>query len=226
MSSKKNKMNILIIDQIIELPSFKYSVNNFHFINQNNEWALNNGSLDFSLFYSEGLNLFEKAILKHGKPILKAMGSAITGPRITDNNKNTMCLTGFSSNKVDFPTLLCLVSVPHSVCDFNKHIFSKRIFKAVSTSSIRLCKPINDSHVCQSKPVNGSNVRPNKPVNASYVSQGKTISNSNVCPRTPISASSVRQGKLICEKEIRLSEPVITSKFEPSKPSSGGKLWW
>ena len=56
-------INRVIIDEINDLFSFKCSVNNFHFIDQNNSWTLNNGTLDFSLFYSYGLHLVEKGNL-------------------------------------------------------------------------------------------------------------------------------------------------------------------
>ena len=88
--------------------------------------------MDFSQFFSKGLNLFEKGNLKLGKAILKAMDPAITRPRITNPYKNAVYLIDFNSNKVDFPTLLCIVSVPNSVCDFDKPIFSKYILKLLA----------------------------------------------------------------------------------------------
>ena len=72
----------VIIDEINDLLSFKCSVNNFHFIDQSNRWTLNNGTLDFSLFYSDGLHLVEKGNLELGKSILKAIDSIIIGSKI------------------------------------------------------------------------------------------------------------------------------------------------
>ena len=135
-----------------------------------------------------------------------------------------MQCTSQISIQLNFPTLLCIVSVPNSVCHFDKPVFRKYIFKAVSTSSVRPGKPTRDSHVrlskpisvsyvSQSKPISDINVRPSKPVSASSVRQGKPISDSNFCPGTPVSASFVRQDKLICDSDVCSSEPVTTSKF-------------
>ena len=52
-------INRVIIDEINNLLSFKCSVNNFNFIDQSNGWILDNGTLDFSLFYSDGLHLVQ-----------------------------------------------------------------------------------------------------------------------------------------------------------------------
>ena len=75
-------VNRVIIDEINDLLSFKCSVNNFHFIDQSKGWTLDNGTLDFSLFYSDGLHLIEKGNLKLGKSILKAIDSTIIGSRV------------------------------------------------------------------------------------------------------------------------------------------------
>ena len=61
-------VNKVIIDKINDLLSFKCFVNNFHFIDQSKGWTL-----DFSLFYSDGLHLIEKGNLKLGKSILKSI---------------------------------------------------------------------------------------------------------------------------------------------------------
>ena len=53
-------INRVIIDEINDLLSFKCSVNNFHFIDQSKGWTLDNSTLDFSLFYSDGLNLVQR----------------------------------------------------------------------------------------------------------------------------------------------------------------------
>ena len=71
-------INRLIINEVNDLLKSKCLVTNFHFINQNNGWTLNNSALDFSLFYSDGLHLVKKGNLKLGKSILKA----------TDSNNN------------------------------------------------------------------------------------------------------------------------------------------
>ena len=80
----------MIIDEINDLLSFKCSVNNFHFFDQSKGWALDNGTLDFSLFYSDGLHLIEKGNLKLGKFILKAINLTITGSKIPSRHKNTV----------------------------------------------------------------------------------------------------------------------------------------
>ena len=80
-------VNRVIIDEINDLLSFKYSVNNFHFIDQSKGWTLDNGTLDFSLFYSDGLHLVRKGNLKLGKSILKAIASTITCSRISSRYK-------------------------------------------------------------------------------------------------------------------------------------------
>ena len=53
-------VNRVIIDEINDLLIFKFSVNNFHFIDQSKGWTLDNSTLDFSLFYSDGLNLVQR----------------------------------------------------------------------------------------------------------------------------------------------------------------------
>ena len=95
-------INRVIIDEINDLLSFKCSVNNFHFIDQSKGWTLDNGTLDFSLFYSDGLHLVQKGNLKLGKPILKAIDSTITGSRIPSRYKNAVRSTDFNLNLEDF----------------------------------------------------------------------------------------------------------------------------
>ena len=46
----------LIINEVNDLLKSKCLVKSFYFINQNDGWTLNNGALDFSLFYSDGLH--------------------------------------------------------------------------------------------------------------------------------------------------------------------------
>ena len=60
--------------------------------------ALNNSTLDFSLFYPDALHLVEKGNLKLSKSILKAIDS------ITNANpyKSAVC---FNLNECDFPPL-------------------------------------------------------------------------------------------------------------------------
>ena len=50
-------INRLINNEVDDLLKFKCLVKSFHFINQSGGWSLNNGALDFSLFYLDGLNL-------------------------------------------------------------------------------------------------------------------------------------------------------------------------
>ena len=68
-------INRLIINEEKDLLISKSLVKSFHFINQNNGWTLNNGTLDFSLFYSDALHLVQKGNLKLGKSVLKAIDS-------------------------------------------------------------------------------------------------------------------------------------------------------
>ena len=197
----------LIIDEINDLLSFKCSVNNFHFIDQSKGWTLHNGTLDFSLFYSDDLHLVQKGNLKLGKYILKAIDSTITGSRIPSRYKNTLCSTDFSLNLEDFPILPRTVPV-RSPVSFNKYIF-----KVVSTSS-----------VCPIKPICDSNVPPSKPVSASSFGTGKPISNRNVCPSKTVSASSASPGKSICISNASFSEHVSTIIFHPIKPAIGSNV--
>ena len=200
-------VNRMIIDEIKDLLSFKYSVNNFHFIDQSKGWTLDNGTLDFSLFYSDGLHLIEKGNLKLGKSILKAIDSAIPGSRTPSCNKNIVCSTDFHLNLEDLPTLPRIVPVRNLVS------FNKSMFKVVSTSSVRPSKSICDSNVPPSKPVSASSFRASKP-----------ISNRNVRPSKNVSASSVSPGKPICSSNVSLSEHVSTIIFHPSKPIIGSNV--
>ena len=108
-------VNRVIIDKINNLLSFRCFENSFHFIDQSKGWTLDNGSLNFSLFYSDGLHLVQKGNLKLGKCILKGTDSTISGSRTPSRYKNSVCSTNFNLNLEDFPTLprtvpvLCLV---------------------------------------------------------------------------------------------------------------------
>ena len=196
-------VNRVIIDEINDLLSFKCFVNNFHFIDQSKGWALDNGTLDFSLFYSDGLHLIEKGNLKLGKSILKVIDATITGSKIPSRYKNTLCSSDFNLNFRNFPTLLRTVPVRDPVS------FNKSMFKGVSTSSVRPSKPICDSNVPPSKPVSVSSFRASKP-----------ISNRNVRPSKTVSVSSVSRGKPICGSNVSLIEHVSTIIFHPSRPIS------
>ena len=66
-------INRLTINEINDLLESRCLVKSIHFINQNSGWTLNNGALNFSLFFSDGLHLVEKRNLKLGKSILKAI---------------------------------------------------------------------------------------------------------------------------------------------------------
>ena len=88
----------MIINQVNNLLKSKCSVKNFPFINQTNGWTLNNGALDFSLFYLDGLHLVEKDNLKLGKSILKAIDSNSNA----NPNKNAVW---FNLNECDFPPI-------------------------------------------------------------------------------------------------------------------------
>ena len=91
-------INRLIINEVNDLLKYKCFVKSFHFINLNNGWTLNNGTLDFSLFYSDALHLVEKGNLKLGKSILKAIDSNSNA----NPYKNAVC---FNLNECDFPPL-------------------------------------------------------------------------------------------------------------------------
>ena len=91
-------INRLTINEVDDLLKSKRLVKSFHFINPSNGSELNNGTSNFSLFYSDGLHLVEKGNLKLDKSILKA----------TDSNsnanpyKNAVC---FDLHECDFPPL-------------------------------------------------------------------------------------------------------------------------
>ena len=91
-------INRLIINEVNDLLKSKCLVKSFHFINQNNGWTLNNGALDFSLLYSDGLHLVEKGNLKFGKSILKVIDSNSNA----NPYKNAEC---FNLSQCDFPPL-------------------------------------------------------------------------------------------------------------------------
>ena len=91
-------INRLIINEVNDLLKSKRFVRSFHFINLNNGWTLNNGTLDFSLFYSDALHLVEKGNLKLGKSILKAIDSNSNA----NPYKNAVC---FNLNECNFPPL-------------------------------------------------------------------------------------------------------------------------
>ena len=91
-------INRLTINEINDLLESRCLVKSFHFINQNSGWMLNNGPLNFSLFFSDGLHLVEKGNLKLGKSILKAIDSNSNA----NPYKNAVC---FNLNEYDFPTL-------------------------------------------------------------------------------------------------------------------------
>ena len=199
-------INRVIIDEINDLLSFKCSVNNFHFIDQSKGWTLDNGTLDFSLFYSDGLHLVQKGNLKLGKSILNAVASTITGSKIPSRYKNSVCSTDFNLNLEDFLTL------PRTVPVRNPISFNKSIFKVNSTSSLRPSKPICD------------NFPPCKSVSASSFRTGKPISNRNVRPSKTVSASSVSPVKFICGSKVSLSKHVSIIIFHPSKPIIGSNV--
>ena len=134
----------VIIDEKNDPLSFKSLVNNFHFINQSNKWTLNNGGLDFRLFYSDSLHLVENLFenVKVGKSIFKAIDSLITCSRSIYGYKNAVCSTDINLNQGDFPTLLCIVPVCDSSCYLDTASFVKSISKVVSTSSVFQVNPL------------------------------------------------------------------------------------
>ena len=91
-------INRLTINEINDLLESRCLVKSFHFINQNSGWTLNNGALNFSLFFSDGLNLVQKGNLKLGKSILKAIDSNSN----ENPYENAVC---FNLNECDFPPL-------------------------------------------------------------------------------------------------------------------------
>ena len=88
-------INRLFINEVNDLFKSKCLVKSFYFINQSKGWTLNNGTLDFLLFYSDGLHLVEKGNLKLGKSILEANDSSSNG----NLYKNAVC---FNLNECDF----------------------------------------------------------------------------------------------------------------------------
>ena len=91
-------INRLTINEINDLLESRCLVKSFHFIHQNSGWTLNNGALNFSLFFSDGLHLVEKGNLKLGKSIVKATDSNSNA----NSYKNAAC---FNLNECDFPPL-------------------------------------------------------------------------------------------------------------------------
>ena len=89
-------INRLTINEINDLLESRCLVKSFHFINQNSGWTLNNGALNFSLFFSDGLHLVEKGNLKLGKSILKA---------IDCNSNANPYKNPYNLNECDFPPL-------------------------------------------------------------------------------------------------------------------------
>ena len=166
-------INRVIIDEINDLLSFKCSRNNLHFSDQSKGWILDNGTLDFLLFYSDGLHLVQKGNLKLGKSILKVIDSTITGSRIPCHYKNAVCSTVFNLNLEDFSTLPCTVPVCNPV-SFNKSIFKVVPFVQVNPY-VSPSKPISASSFHTGKPISNRNVRPSKTMSASSVSPGKPI---------------------------------------------------
>ena len=140
---------------------------------------MDNGTLDCSLFSSDGLHLVQRGNLKLGKSILKEIPSTITGLRIPSRYKNAVCSTDFNLNLEDFPTL------PRTVPVRNPVSFNKSMFKVVSTSSVRPSKPICDSNVPPSKPVSASSFRASKPISNRNVRPSKTVSTSSLVQVNP-----------------------------------------
>ena len=89
-------INRLIINEVNYLLKYKCFVKGFHFINLNNGWTLNNGTLDCSLFYSDALHLVDKGNLRLGKSIL------IDSFSNANPYKSAVC---FNLNESDFPPL-------------------------------------------------------------------------------------------------------------------------
>ena len=67
---------------------------------------MNNGKLDFLLFYSDGLHLVEKGNLKLGKLMVKAIDSNSNA----NPYKNVVC---FNLNECDFPPLPSPLPLPN-----------------------------------------------------------------------------------------------------------------
>ena len=121
-------INRLIINEVNDLLKSKCLVKSFHFINQNNGWTLNNGALDFSLFYSDGLHLVGKGNLKLGKSILKAIDSNSNA----NPYKNAVY---FNLNERDLPPSLSPATTSKPLCSPVKYVGPvrkpiRRLFKS------------------------------------------------------------------------------------------------
>lgn len=197
-------MNVFLL---IDLLSFKCSLNKFIFINQSSEWTLNNGALDSLLFHSDGLHLVKRGNLKLGRSILKVMDSVIIDPRITNLYKNAVCFTDFILNQKDFAILLCIASICNSVCNLGKPTFSKSILIDVSTSSVCPSKPVSASSACPGKPTKDNNIHPNKLVKANSVHEVKPNCG-NFCSSESVITSNFRQSKPISISNVPSSKPV------------------
>ena len=96
--ASKEIVQKLTINEINDLLESRCLFKSFHFINQNSFWKLNNGALNCSLFFCDGLHLVEKGNLKLVKSILKAIDSNSNA----NPYKNAVC---FNLNEYDFPPL-------------------------------------------------------------------------------------------------------------------------
>ena len=105
----------MIINEVNNLLQSKCLVKRFYFINQSNGWTLNNGALNFSLFYSDGLHLVEKSNFKLGKSILNAIDSNSNA----NPYKNAVC---FNWNECDFPPLPSLATRCKSIYSPVKYV--------------------------------------------------------------------------------------------------------
>ena len=92
-------INRLIVNEVNDdLLKSKCLVKGFRFIRENNGWSLNNGTVDFSLFYSDALHLIKRGNLKLGKSILEAIDSTSNA----NPYKRAIC---FNLNEYNFPPL-------------------------------------------------------------------------------------------------------------------------
>ena len=139
-------INRVTTDEIKNLLNFKCSMNSVYFINQSNGWTLNNGVLDFLLFYSGILYLVKKKQSWIWKIYSKTNWFHYYWPRNSKLLQKYSMLHRFQCESKDFPTLSCNVPGCNSV------YFSKSIFKVVGTSSVHPGrKPISDTNVSRNK---------------------------------------------------------------------------
>ena len=226
-------VNRVYIDKINNYLCYKFKLNGINFINHT-DWTLQDGSLKPNLFYADKLHLIDEGNAKLAVSIYHSINSNVSkiNEIVSVSSKLFACDTGFNLKQEDFPILPCNVFVWDSVCNPDKSTVKyvcKSIFKSVSTCSVLLVKPIQNSNVCSSKlviassvrpskPVYGSNAHLSKPITPSIARPSKLVSGSNVHSIKPVSVSSICPSRQTCSSNIRPSKTFSAINVHASKP--------